>query len=91
MRLENWLVTGTPDPYQPPEQQRKQISGEVYGHPTRRDGQRIRTTPICSVDGNVVTTQNSVYTLGEPAPEFVEWCRENGHHVPTPEEPLKVK
>jgi len=90
MRLENWLVTGTADPYLSPELQRKQISGEVYGHPTRPNGRRILTSAILRIDGNVITTGNSVYTLGEPDPVYVEWCRENGHHVPTPEQPIKA-
>ena len=90
MRLENWSTTGSDDPYRPPEQQTRWLQGEVYDHLYQQDGQRIRTSIIIGVDGRVVTTRNSVYTLGEPDPKFVEWCHENGHHVPTSEEPIKV-
>ena len=91
MRLENWSVTGSADLYTPPERQTRRLQGEVYGHPTHPDGEHIRTSNIVNVDGGTVTTLNSVYTLGEPNPEYVEWCRENGHHVPTPEFPIKVR
>jgi len=90
MRLENWSTTGSDDPYQPPEHQTRRLQGNVYNHPRFNDGRSIRTSSIVSIDGGTVTTKNSVYTLGEPDPRFVEWCRENGHHVPTPEEPIKV-
>ena len=89
MRLENWSTTGFNDPYQPPELQTLRLQGQVYGHHVFEDGERIGTSDMVSVDGNTVTTRNSVYTLGQPDPKFVEWCRENGHHVPTPEEPIK--
>jgi len=91
MRLENWSITCSADPYRPPERQTRQLRGEVYGHPRRPDGEHIRTSSIVSAGGGTVTTRNSVYTLGEPDPKFVEWCRENGHHVPTSEEPIKVR
>ena len=90
MRLENWSVAGSAYQYTPPERQIRWLQGKVYGHPTRQDGRWVRTSDIVNVEGNVVFTRNSVYTLGEPDPKFVAWCRENGHHVPTSEEPIKV-
>ena len=89
MRLENWSTRGLNN-YQPPERQTIRIQGAVYDHPTRPDGQHITTSSVVNVEDGKVTTRNSVYTLGEPDPKFVEWCRENGHHVPTHEEPIKV-
>ena len=91
MRLENWSVTGSADLYTPPERQSRRLQGEVYDNPKFEDGERIYTSLIMVVDGNVISTRNSVYTLGEPDPKYVEWCQENGHHVPTPELPIKVR
>jgi len=89
MRLENWSVTGSDDPYQPPECQTRRLRGEVFGHPKFVDGEHITTSSVVSAGSGTVTTRNSVYMLGEPNPKYVEWCRENGHHVPTLEEPMK--
>ena len=92
-RIEFWSTTSDGDPYQPPECQRISIQGEVYGHSSSRfkDGKSIRTADILKVVGSEVHTQSgSVYTLGEPSPAFVQYCKHNGHHVPTSEEPIKL-
>jgi hypothetical protein len=92
-RIENWSMTGGGDPYQPPECQNLSLQGKVYGHPSPRfeDGKFIRTSDIVKVVGSEVHTHSgSVYTLGEPKPAYVDWCRANDHHVPTPEEPIKL-
>ncbi len=80
--LKNWMVTGNDDPYCAPECQNQYIIGDL-------DGKTIRTSAIQSVDGCVITTQNSEYELGEPEPRYVEWCKANGVHVPTDREPIK--
>ena len=91
MRIENWRVIGTEDPYCPPERMSLSISGEVYGNPEFPDGLGVTTSYVKSINGSQVTTHSgSVYTLGEPNAEYVEWCRENGCHVPTSETPIKV-
>jgi hypothetical protein len=91
MRLENWAITSVGGEYDPPECRRRQIQGCVYDHPTRPDGEYIRTSDVRAIEGCEVTTRNSVYTLGEPDPKYVEWCRQNGCHVPTPEQPIEVR
>ncbi len=82
--LENWTVTAQP-------------GQDVYSEPVRvlrgrrPDGKCIRTSPIVRVTGNLIQTQTgSEYTLGQPDPRYVEWCREHDHHIPTPEEPIKT-
>lgn len=91
MRIENWSVVGDPDPYKAPELHRQRIQGEVFGNSKFEDGKFIRTSDIGKVDGSeVITVSGSVYTLGEPSPDYVSWCRENGCHVPTPEEPIRL-
>ena len=89
MRIENWSVVASRDPYAAPECQVRRLSGKVFGHPRFADGVQCTTSRIKKVNGNQVTTRNgSVYTLGEPAASFVEWCREKGCHVPTPKTPI---
>lgn len=92
MKLENWGVIGSVlDPYMPPELQVKMLVGVVDDHPTLGKNAEIRSSRIEKVEGNKVTTYSgSVYELGTPHPEFVEFCKLNGVHVPTPEEPIKL-
>lgn len=92
MRLENWSVVSTPiSPYEAPELARMLIHGEVYGNPRFIDGEPVTTSSVQKIEGNRVFTRNSVYELGTPAPAYVEWCKDNNVHVPTPEVPIKVK
>ena len=94
-KLEKWRVVSydpTKNPYQPPESILVFLNGCVYNHSKFEDGKNIATSLIKKVDGNLITTSNgSVYELGEPHPEYVEWCELVGCHVPTKEEPIKIK
>jgi hypothetical protein len=90
MKLECWSVKGIGDRYTPPELHVQILTGKIYGHPDFEDGHKISTSAIAGIQGRVVTTKSgSEYELGSPDPHFIEWCRENGHYVPTEEEPLK--
>jgi hypothetical protein len=58
------------------------------------DGKRITTSYVIAINGieiKIKTYSGSTYRLGQPDPKYVDWCRENGHHVPTPEEPIKLR
>jgi hypothetical protein len=91
MRIENWSVTSSQGLYDPPECSRVQLKGNVFDHPLHSDGKFVRTSDICQVNGSkVLTNSGSVYILGEPSEEYVDFCREVGCHIPTPEEPIKV-
>lgn len=98
IRLERWSTTTYPgsSPYDPPECTLS-FHGLAYGHPRFAEGQEITTSPIRLVVtqglfGTVVRTgSGSEYTLGEPDPAFVRKCREKGWHVPTRQQPLKVR
>lgn len=71
MRLENWSVTGSNDPYKVPELQTKQLQGQVYDHPRFADGMFITTSTIIRVeDGRVRTKSGSLYILGEVDPKY---------------------
>ena len=92
MRIEQWSITAVQRSlYDPPEAQRFRLQGKVYGHPLHTDGKSLVTSDIVHVEGaHVETHSGSFYVLGEPNEKYVEWCREQGHHVPTPEEPIKI-
>jgi len=88
--LEDWAVV-TDDPYSPPEVAWQQLQGRVYGHEKRPDGQQIITSLMNKVEWRLVTTSSgSVYKLGTPAKEYMEYCKSEGCHVPTEEEPIKL-
>lgn len=91
MRIENWFVTRLGDMYTSPEMSSMLIHGEVYGNPKFIDGTYINTSRVITVEGNKITTRSgSVYELGIPNPEYVQWCKENNLHIPTVEEPIRV-
>jgi hypothetical protein len=93
IRLENWSVGAMPpkNAYEAPELHRWHLHGRTFGHPRYEDGVFVATSAIEKIDGSTITTESgSVYILGEPAKEYVQWCVDKGCHVPTREEPIKV-
>lgn len=67
VRLENWSVLkldlGEHGIIQ-------RMVGVVYGHPRKRDGSEVITSPVKVTDGQVVVTRSGTrYVLGEPAKE----------------------
>ena len=91
MRIENWSLVGCQrGQYDAPETQRFQVSGQVFGSLKHYEGKRITTSFLVALNGCDITTfSGSVYQLGRPDEKYVEWCQENGCHVPTEEEPIK--
>ena len=95
LRIENWcIVAGSlhaASPYTPPEARLICLKGEVYNHPKFNNGEVVCTSILMSVEGRTATTYSgSVYHLGYPNPEFVEWCKKKGCHVPTENEPVVI-
>lgn len=93
IRMEDWVVCPTiNNVYIPPEQAGQSIKGKVYGHPRFEDGESVCSSRIVNVCGRVIHTESgSVYVLGEPNADYVAWCKEQGVHVPTDEEPIRIK
>ena len=88
--LKNWSVRGrTLNPYAAPETLRYVLCGEVYGHPDFKDGEFVTTSSIRENIMNYVSTQNTVYELGEPDVSYILWCEENGITIDS-KEPVKV-
>lgn len=92
MKLENWKMVELADPFMAPEMRSPRLGGNVHGNPRFEEGYAITTSPIESVEGRVVTTRSgSVYELGDPDPEYLKWCQENGQHIPLGDNPIKLK
>lgn len=90
VKIERWLTTVEGNPYLPPEAQEMRLYGNLpNGHPQNAERKTVLTSGVQSVTGNVVETYNTLYILGEPNPEFVKFCQENGCYVPTKEVPIK--
>ena len=95
--LKGWSVCleeGEVDPYIAPELIRPRLQGRVYNHSGRfQDGDFIVTTKVIdkTEDGGIITASGSVYYLQEPDPQYVDWCKEKGLHIPTDKEPIKWK
>jgi len=93
MILKNWS-TDTMDPYQPPEQRKIFLRGQIYNDYRGRfaDGDWIHTSSIKEVVGDIVLTHSgSIYILEEPNEDFVEWCKEHNAYVPTKEQPIRMR
>lgn len=90
VRLENWSVTYHPqDSWRAPECRTMHLCGEVFGHPNYPEGHKITTSNVKAVNGRQITCASRVYVLGQPAAEYVQWCKDKKVHVPTDECPIK--
>jgi len=74
--LENWsLGTILDDPYLAPELNPSCLYGEVYNHPKKEDGKRIRTSQLIEFNWENMTVQckSRVYKLGKPDSEWITY------------------
>ncbi len=88
--LENWSVVSFCDEYTAPECKKYNLFGNVYNHPRFENGDFIYTSYIKEVNGKIVQTYNTEYTLGKPDKKYVEKCKQYGWHVPTEDCPIKA-
>ena len=82
--ITNWsLVTDRDniDGYMAPEQIQIHIRGIMNGKP-------IQTSSLLKTECKYIYTKNSVYELGEPDENYVNWCKNNNVYVPTKERPI---
>lgn len=98
--IEGWSTVSNNNPWVAPEQRSLRLSGRIYGHLYNEnrhrsdDGTKITTSRIVSSEktpkGIVINTASgSRYLLGEPDPAFVNYCKDNGYHIPTKDNPIK--
>ncbi len=94
--INNWcLVAATGDifhdvfgyPYAEPNGPNLSVAGEL-----EENGKGLRTSSVRSYENSIITTYSgSKYLLGQVRQDYVEWCRKNGYHIPTNEQPVKDK
>ncbi len=92
--INNWALVVHPNDFEinkylPPESQKYSISGDSVAHQ-----KWVITSCIIKYNASTksITTKNgSIYYLGKPSPAYVKWCQDNGHHIPTEEQPFDTK
>lgn len=95
VRLEQWSISGLWPGWQAPNGSQPdyleiKLNGEVYGHDRFDDGERVSSSVILNVQGRKIETHNTIYILGEIDPKYLQWCIDQGCHVPTVDEPIIV-
>jgi hypothetical protein len=74
VKIRNWAVVGSGDPYRAPEIDMKRLVGDVEDHPTLGKTNDLMSGPIQELDlkGRRVETINTIYLLeGAPNPAWV--------------------
>lgn len=91
-RLREWEVLCFPgQQYIPPELQSRRLAGKVYGHPSYKDGDSIKTSAIVSTNGLVIECESRSYVLeGPPSANYLDWLKGQGLEL-DPAEPVKLK
>lgn len=82
--LENWSIAARrQDEYTAPELRATVVQGTIYNSPKFSDGDLISTSLIQKMeDGLIETYSGSVYKLGTPDPNYVEYCNALGYDFP---------
>ena len=90
--LHGWAVRSLfENPYMAPEINPPVLVGKSYGDPRREDGHLVKTTPIASATGRVVTTRGgTVYRLGRIDREYRAWLEKEGLGY-DPRSPIKSR
>lgn len=87
--LDNWSCGHcTHNLFSPPEMNPLLLFGAVKGHPEKSDGKRVQTSAVRDSCGCFVRTNNTIYHLKTPDPEYLKWLEKN--KIPfDPENPVK--
>ena len=73
MLLNDWHI-GSDDPYSSPEIKLWRISGYVYGHPDRDEGEFVTLSPPLESTGREIkTSSGNRYRLGNPSMAYAKW------------------
>jgi hypothetical protein len=89
--IDNWAcIYNNGDVFTPPELRGLMVDGRVKGHPKYPDDEIILTSIIRKVEKDIIFTQNSIYRLGEPRKDWLDWLKENGIKF-DPENPIKIR
>ncbi len=83
--LHRWSVGELTSPYAAPEA--RLIC--LYGFRDQEE-KSVRTSAVVEVKGREIHTENSIYILEDPSPEYLSWMQEN-HIEYDPENPIRVR
>ena len=82
VKLEKWSIKLDTDSdyYRAPETRAKYLSGLTEGHPRKEDGSEVLTSRLLdlNLETGFAETRNTVYQLGSPNPEWVEFLKQQG-------------
>ncbi len=78
VRIENWYVVSNAEGDKSATSVGYRLRGNVYGHPHYREGERIITSEILNLEGNIVRCRSRIYYLGEPSDKYVDALKEDG-------------
>ena len=67
VRLENWYLVSSADSDKSAMPITYRLRGCVYGHPSYKEGERITTSEIQVLEGNLVRCKSRTYFLGSRA------------------------
>ena len=69
------------------------VAAKLFGHKAihgLHNGERIETASVVGFEGKYALLINGAKVeLGEPKPDYIQFCKDSGCHVPTKEEPFK--
>jgi hypothetical protein len=84
IKLENWYMK-----FNSRWSRDRKICGNVYDHPAHKDGNLVTISTVKHINGKTLTTINeSVYILGQPKKEYIDFLKENNYDF-DPENPVK--
>ena len=78
VRIEKWRLLEGSDADVTAPQIGFRLRGHVYGHPTYKDGEKLTTSEVLKVEGNIVVCKSRRYLLGDPSLEWVNALRARG-------------
>lgn len=79
VKLRNWSVIRTGNPYMAPELHSMCMHGRAENHPEFAPGTKVTTSPVVSVEGRMVKTWTRLYELeGEPSAEYRAFLESKG-------------
>ena len=78
--IDQWgmQIGGTVLPYAAPETNRYVLTGDIKDHPILGDMRYAVTSHVVNLDveAGVCETRNTIYTLGAPAEDYLQHCRD---------------
>jgi hypothetical protein len=78
VRIENWYLVSNADGDKSAVSVSYRLRGDVHGHPQYKEGERLTTSEITSLEGNIVRCKSRTYYLGQPSKKYLASLEEDG-------------